>query len=390
VLWGFFANYDSALACRFRDGAKLLPPNEWSVSNLSMNENQQLKPNWNAVLLPVCSVAAIAWMLVSYARIGRDILLYMGMGWFAVLLSPFVLLSGALLLRWRPRIGYMVAAVGAALPLPWIFMTESRAFGNSWIAMNASSPEPDVYMPDVYMRYSQLRIVSVALLLMTLIWAMTRLLPSDWQLRNRPVNQRTWPSIIIALILVVCWFAAFALPYREPLIVDAMLPELSILNVKKDGIAFHETRVSVYRDGRYYVIRNDRKLFRYSFGENAHEGLLTDDLRAKLNVVQALPELKRTLDKSPRALRTRHGEGWYTEMESPAITAFTTENATFPPAELVDFFRAAEGAPSTGANSHYEVRDVCLGFCYDPKAGLGYTAENQRCAIGVDGKEHCY
>jgi hypothetical protein len=131
-------------------------------------------------------------------------------------------------------------------------------------------------------------------------------------------------------------------------------------------------------------------LFRYSFGETGHEGLLTDDLRAKLKVIQALPELKRTLDKSPRALRARHGEGWYTETESFAITAFTTENATAPPAYLVDFFRAVEGVLPTGAGAHYEVRDVCLGFCYDPKAGLGYSAENQRCATGVDGKEHCY
>jgi hypothetical protein len=155
------------------------------VSNLSVNKSQQLKPSRRAALVPVCAVVAVAWMLVSYARIGRDILLYMGIEWLAVLLSPFVLLSGALLLHWRPPIGYMVAAVGATLPLPWIFMTESRAFGNSWIAMNASSLEPNVYM-----RYFQLRIVSVGFLLVTLIWAMTRLLPSDWQLGNRPLNRR--------------------------------------------------------------------------------------------------------------------------------------------------------------------------------------------------------
>jgi hypothetical protein len=350
-----------------------------------MNNGEQLKPSWKAALLPVCSAAAFAWMIVSYARTGRDILSYTGIDWFAVLLSPFVLLSAVLLLLWRLRVGYVVAAVGAASPLPWIFKTESRVFGNSWIAMNASWKGLDAYL-----RYSALRIVSVALLLMTLIWAMTRLLPSDWQFRNRLVNQRTWPSIAIPLILVVWWFVAFALPYREPLIVDAAHPVLSILRVKKDGIAFHETRVSILRDGRYYVVRNDRQLFRYSFGETAHEGLLTDDLRTKLKVIQALPELQRTLDKSPRALRARYGEGWYTEMESFAITAFTTEKATAPPVELVDFFREVEGAPSSGPGSHYEVRDVCLGFCYDPKAGLGYTAENQRCASGADGKEHCY
>jgi hypothetical protein len=169
-----------------------------------------------------------------------------------------------------------------------------------------------------------------------------------------------------------------------------MRSELSILNVTKDGFAFHETRVSLYHDGRFYVVRRDRKLFRYSFGETAREGLLTDDLRSKLKVVQALPELKRTLDQSPRALRAQHGEAWYTEMDSFRITAFTTENATPPPADLVNFFREVEGAPSAGEGSHYDVRDVCLGFCYDPKAGLGYSAENQRCATRPDGKELCY
>ena len=352
-----------------------------------MNEHQQLKPSRQAVLLPVCSVAAVAWMLVSYARIAHGILSYRSMDRFAVYLGPVVLLGGTMLLRSRPRLGYMVAAVGAVLPLPWIFRTESRAFGNSWIAMNASWNDPDVFH---YMHYSQLRIVSVALLLMTLVWAITRLLPSDWQLRNLPVNQRTWPASVIAFIFIVWWFAEFVFPYRQPIIVDAMHPELTILNVKKDGITFHETRVSIYHDGRYYLVRNDRQLFRYSFWETAHEGILTDDLRTKLKIIQALPELRRTLDKSPRALRAQHSEGWYTETGTFTITAFTTENATPPPADLVAFFREVEGVPSIGATSNDEVRDVCLGFCYDPKAGLGYRAENQRCATRAYGKELCY
>jgi hypothetical protein len=96
-------------------------------------------------------------------------------------------------------------------------------------------------------------------------------------------------------------------------------------------------------------------LFHYSFGETRHEGLLTDDLRPKLKVIQALPELKRTLDKTPRALRARHGEGWYTEMSTFAITAFTSENATYPPADLVTFFRDLERAPSIGTSSHHKV-----------------------------------
>ena len=69
-----------------------------------MNENQQLKPSRKAVLLPVCSVADLVWMLASYARTWSD-LLYRSMDWFAVLLSPVVLLGGIQLLRSRPRLG---------------------------------------------------------------------------------------------------------------------------------------------------------------------------------------------------------------------------------------------------------------------------------------------
>jgi hypothetical protein len=355
------------------------------MSNVSMKRNEQTGPSWKAVFLPVCSGAALVWLLVAHGRFGSDILLHGDMDWFLVLLSPVVLLSAALLLHWHPRVGYTVAALGAAFPLPWIFMTESRSVSNSWIAMNASYPDASRYI-----RYSQIRILSVALLLMTLIWAITRLLPERWQLQNRPANQRTWPAIAITLVFIACWFAAFVLPYRQPLIVDAAQPELSILNVKKDGIGFHETRVSLYRDGRYFIVRDDRQLFRYSFAETVREGFLTDELRTNLSSLQALPELQRTLDKSPRALRVWHGEGWYIEMHSFAITAFTTENASPPPAHVVEFFRELEEAPSRATSMDSKVRDVCLGFCYDPKAGLGYRAENQRCWYPADRKEHCY
>ena len=68
-----------------------------------MNEHQQLKPKRQAVLLPVCSVAAVVWMLVSRARIAHDILQYWSMDWFAVLLSPLILLSRTVVALAPPR-----------------------------------------------------------------------------------------------------------------------------------------------------------------------------------------------------------------------------------------------------------------------------------------------
>ena len=351
-----------------------------------MQESAQMNPSGRALILPLASAVAIAWLVVSFAQIGRELLTLITYDWVCVLVSPFVLFAGALLLRSRPRLGYIIAAFGAVLPFPWFSITETRTFGNSWTALNAAWRDP---YGSHYLHYYQLRIITVALLMMTLISGMTRLLPPSWRLRNRPVNQRTWPAVALSLIFVGFWFAAFVSPYREPMIVDALQPELTILNVRKDGITFHECRVSVYRN-RYYVAKNDRRLFRYSFPETVHEGLLTDDLRSQLKAVQALPELKKTQLISPAALRARHGEGWYTEMGTYAITAFTTENAANPPRDLVAFFNELEAAPPTGTDASYVLRDVCLGFCYDPKAGLGYRAENQRCGRGPDGKDFCY
>jgi hypothetical protein len=78
--------------------------------------------------------------------------------------------------------------------------------------------------------------------MMTLIWAGTRLLPAHRRLLRRPVNHLTRPAIAIALVFVVCWFATYAFPYRQPVIVDAVEPELGLLHVEKNGTIFHENQ----------------------------------------------------------------------------------------------------------------------------------------------------
>lgn len=344
-----------------------------------------LKSAWKSALLPISCAVIVGGTLVSYVHLAQGGLSVWSVEWIAFLLSPLVLIGSVLFLPRKPSIGFVLAAIGSALAIFWVFATESRAYRNSWIALNASWDDPDV---PGYIGYSLLRIVSSAVSLTTLIWAGTQLLP--WQVNRRPANQRMWPAIAISLISILTWFILFVSPYRQPIIVDAVAPELGILHVQKDGLTFHETRVTVYHDSRFFLVRSDRKLFRYSFTEKAYEGLLDDDLRAELKAVLELPELKRTQTKSPRALMARKGEGWYTEMATFAITASTTENGVSPPAEVVQFFRKLEKSSSSNSGPQYVVRDVCLGFCYDPKAGLGYRAENQRCGYGLDGRERCY
>jgi hypothetical protein len=261
--------------------------------------------------MPAVSAVVVAWMLISYARFVP--ITSLDISFFAASLSPFVLAATVLLLS-RPRIGNVMTIIGGVLPLFWIYKTESRAFMNTWVLLNASEAREET----VCLRYAQLRIACAALLLFALVSALIRLLPSRWHVRKLAVNRHTWPAFVVTFLVIAWWFAAFALPYRQPVIVDAKAAELNVLHVEKDGLDFHETRISVYRDGRFLMTHNDRRLFRYKFEEVWHEGALTESQALQLKTLLVLPDLQRTQDRSPKALRAAHGEGWYT----PAARAF--------------------------------------------------------------------
>ena len=349
-------------------------------------DKEQLRGDFWSSLLPVVLAVLIGWMLVVYIH-SVKFLPHGSVLWMLVLFSPVVLFTSVLIQRWDRGLGHVLAALGAMVPLLWVHLTESRAFNNSWIALNFA---PDDHTIVAYSRYAQLKISVVAISLVTFIWAVTRLLPTVWRVRNRPINQRTWPAIFIAALCVAYWFVASVFPYRQPMIVDAVSPELSILHVTKQRATFHETRIAVYRDARYYLAKTDRKLFHYSFSETIYEGVLPDGLLENLRNLKSDLELEPTEKTSPKALRRWQAEGWYAEKDNYTISAFTTENQVPPPQELVKFFKEVESVPLIGNGATYEVRDVCLGFCYDPKAGLGYRAENERCRETLDRKELCY
>ena len=73
-----------------------------------MQESAQMNPSGRALILPLASAVAIAWLVVSFAQIGRELLTLITYDWVCVLVSPFVLFAGALLLRSRPRLGYII------------------------------------------------------------------------------------------------------------------------------------------------------------------------------------------------------------------------------------------------------------------------------------------
>jgi len=56
---------------------------------------------------------------------------------------------------------------------------------------------------------------------------------------------------------------------------------------------------------------------------------------------------------------------------------------------LVAVFHEIEGLHPTAEWGRYSINDVCLGFCYDPLAGLGFIFAADRCRTDNDGKMRC-
>jgi hypothetical protein len=140
--------------------------------------------------------------------------------------------------------------------LYWFSRIEFQQFPalNSWIAFNFPDGYPHSF-PDVFL--AKLKILFAATVVVSTACCATRLLPPGWLLRGLPIRERTWPAFAVCFLAIATWYAASASPYRVPLIVDGIWPELTVLHVEKRGIQFHETTISVVQDGKLYGQRNE-------------------------------------------------------------------------------------------------------------------------------------
>jgi hypothetical protein len=195
-------------------------------------------------------------------------------------------------------------------------------------------------------------------------------------LRKIPLRERTWPVFAVCLLFIAVWYCVSVSPYRVPLIVDGVGAELTLLHVEKRGIQFHETSISVYRDGRFFVARNDRRLFHYRFANRTESGVLSEAVTTSAITMARSAQLKELRTPPATALRSWNAEGWY--IRTPQnVLAFTTKYGTEPPRNVVDLFQDLESVAPT-KKALWTNRDVCLGFCYDPLAGLGLVYLNDR------------
>lgn len=319
-------------------------------------------------VLLLCSTVCAAWLTVTFSPYWQPAIL--------PLLSLVGLLVASVACLLKRRFSYIAGAIGAVLGLYSFARVELWEFPalNSWIIFNARGDQLRVSL-------AAPRIAFVVITTAAAVACSLRLLPSSWFIFRKAIRDRIWPVFTIPLAVVIGWYLVSVSPYRIPLIVDGPSPELAILHIQKDGLELHEAEFSVYLGREFYFSRDDRRLLQYEFAVRGGHGVLTEGLSAR---VQALAQSLPTTDLHtplPKPLRAWRGEGWYVRARE-GIFAFTTENRTEPPKEVVTLFRDFFVAvPRETPLPH--IRDVCFGFCYDPSAALGMAPINRRCRNGM-------
>lgn len=274
-----------------------------------------------------------------------------------------------------------VLALAGIIGAPFLYsdVVKGNGYDNVWLLFN----QPDNRFA-VYPLYTVPAILSVALLALAFSTAVERLLPARWHIGKYSLRDQTWPGLIVCFVVMAIWFSRSVMPYRIPGAVDySDYPVLQILHVEKHGLQFHERCFNVYWLRPYRPISvsfssSDRRLFQYRFQEKGAS------LQPPPALVERIQEIVKSSAHGARQwdvvkpLWNWNAEGWYFFLQGSCLRAYGTATGTAPPHEVVDLFQQLNDVPRTG-ESGSGLKDVCLGFCYDPRSAMGSLYSNHRC-----------
>lgn len=321
------------------------------------------------------------WFLLALVNTGHFVeeTLIQAMFYFLCFVSAVLFAFAAGTISHRPSLAHGIALAGL-VSVPWIYsnaMTDS-GLGNVWLLFNV--PDNDL---GAYMRpYAWVTIAVVGVTALAVISAGFRLLPAQWQFRGTPLRERTWPAVAASTVVLAVWFSQSVLPYRIPGAVDySDYPVFQILHVEKSGFQFHERCFSVYWQRPYRPISvsftgSERRLFHYRF---QHNGSSLQVPKALIERIQGMLESSAHEKRQQDVVRPIWGwsaDRWYLSGQGYGLRVYGAPNP--PPRGVVDLFRELDGIPRL-SESHSELKDVCLGFCYDPLSAMGWLYSNHRC-----------
>ena len=323
------------------------------------------------------------WFLLALVNTGRffEATPLQAVFYFLCFVSAVLFAFAAGTISYRPTFAHAGALAGL-MSAPWIYsnaMTDS-GLGNVWLVFNV--PDNDL---GAYPRlYAQVVIAIVGFIALAVVTAGLRLLPAQWRFRGIPLRERTWPALAASIVVLAVWFSQSVLPYRIPGAVDySDYPVLQILHVEKRGLQFHERCFSVYWQRPYRPISvsftgSDRRLFQYRFQHNGSSLQLSQALVARVQaVVESLSHEKRQRDVV-RPIWNWNADRWYFSGQGFGLRVYGGSGGSNPPQEVIDLYRELDGTPRT-SKTHSELKDVCLGFCYDPLSAMGWLYSNHRC-----------
>lgn len=329
------------------------------------------------------------WLLLALLFVGRwfEATPFRTAFCFLCFVSPILFAFAAGAISHRPTIAHRSALAGL-VGMPWIYWTtlKDSSLGNIWTAFNVPDQELRRYNDLPAAELSIACIALIALIALAIATAVLRLLPVRWSLRRLPLCERTWPAFLTSFLFLAIWFSQSVMPYRINGAVDygVIAPILKILHVEKRGLQFHELCVTVsgYRNRLESVSfsGNDRRLFQYRFQEKVDDasGKLPEVIKARIqSMMQSSEKVTQNAD-TVKPLREWNDDGWYLGIEGVGLKTYATHKGTTPPQEIVDLFDDLQKLPRT-REVRSDMKDVCLGFCYDPLSGLGVLHANQRC-----------
>ena len=323
------------------------------------------------------------WFLLALVNTGRffEATPVQAVLYFLCFLSPVLFVFAAGTISYRPTFSH-VAALVSLVGAPWIYSNAMTdwGLGNVWLVFNVPDNDPGAYMRT----YAQVAIAVVGLIALAVVTAGMRLLPEQWQFRGTPLCERTWPAFAASIVVLAGWFSQSVLPYRIPGAVDySDYPVLQILHVEKRGFQFHERCFSVYWQRPYRPISvsfagSDRRLFEYRFQHNGSSLQLPKVLVENIQAVVESSAHETSQQDVVRPIWNWNADRWYFSGRSFGLKVYGAADGPTPPQDVVDLFHQLDGIPHY-SETHSELKDICLGFCYDPLSAMGRLYSNHRC-----------
>ena len=296
------------------------------------------------------------WIPSAWTANLNEIALLIGAGLF--LASSFGVFTGR-------RLGDLMALIGAlGAWSSFRLIVFNRFTFSPWVLFNMPGGRPEVHFGFLM---ATLTILATSALVAATACSALRLTPKIWVIDKVPLRDRAWLGLVVALLFVVVWYVKTVSPYQIPIFdIHQGQPPMSVLHVEKHGLHFSETYLTVYRDGRFYLARDDRSLFQYAFQRGVASGDITGDCDLLFNrLAHSPPEFSGSHVSSYVPHRAWNSDRWYIYVGGSAGRRPISVDAAVVPDDVLRLFYGSQKLPQERVVQE-TARDVCMGFCYDP------------------------